>query len=93
LVIISEGRRFLSDVCFQTGAQERSLEARPALSLDAETRHLGRSWLGAALDGLDSRLRLRQGVITARAASSIVARIFSISLLKSSSLLVGSSGM
>jgi hypothetical protein len=39
------------------------LEARPALSLDAETRHLGRSWLGAALDGLDSRLRLRQGVI------------------------------
>jgi len=42
---------------------ERSLEARPALSLDAETRHLGRSWLGAALEGLDSRLRLRQGVI------------------------------
>jgi hypothetical protein len=62
LLIISEGRRFLNGL-FSNRSQERCLEARPALSLDKETRHLGRSWLDAALDALDSRLRLRQGVI------------------------------
>ena len=39
------------------------MEARAALSLEEEARRLGRPWLGAILDALDSRLRLRQGVI------------------------------
>jgi hypothetical protein len=40
-----------------------SMEGRAALSLDEEARRLGRPWSGAILDVLDSRLRLRQGVI------------------------------
>ncbi len=38
------------------------MEARAAVSVE-DARRLGRPWLGAILDALDSRLRVRQGVI------------------------------
>ena len=39
------------------------MEARTAISPDGEARPLDHPWLGAILDALDGRLRLRHGVI------------------------------
>ncbi len=51
------------------------MESRAALSLDEKTRRLDRPWLGAMLDALDSRLRLRQGVIEYTRRPSCLFRI------------------
>jgi hypothetical protein len=39
------------------------MESHAALSVYEDSRRHGRAWFGAILDALDSRLRLRQGVI------------------------------